>query len=217
MGESKKLSKREHEVLVAIRNYLAHNNKLPSYRQIGTNLGYDSSPQRVSYFISQLMKKGYLVKMQDGRFKINYDFTEENLENFENIETVEVPLLGTIPCGPTMTVDECVEGTLRVSTEIAKKGSQYFFLRAKGDSMNQAGINEGDILFIKSQVCAENGDRVVALVDGAVTLKEFRRVDGVSMLVPRSDNPKNVPIFISENCSIQGVVVKVFPGSIIPK
>ena len=217
MGEIKKLSRREHEVLVAIRNYLAHNNKLPSYRQIGMNLGYDSSPQRVSYFISQLMKKGYLEKMQNGRFKINYDFAEENLENFENIETVEVPLLGTIPCGPTMTVDECVEGTLRVSTEIAKKGSQYFFLRAKGDSMNQAGIVEGDILFVKSQVCAENGDRVVALVDGAVTLKEFRRADGVSMLIPRSDNPKNVPIFISENCSIQGVVKKVFPGSIIPK
>jgi repressor LexA len=217
MRQKNKLSKREYEVLVAIRNYLAHNNRLPSYREIGKNLGYDSSPQRVSYFMTRLMKKGYLTKDTNSRFTINYDFAEEQLDSFNNIETVEVPILGTIPCGPTMTVEECVEGTIKVSTEIAKKGNQYFFLRATGDSMNLAGIQEGDMLLARSQVCADNGDRVVALVDGGVTLKEFRRVDGINMLLPKSDNPKNKPIIISESCSIQGVVTQVFPSDIFPR
>lgn len=209
------MSKRELEVLRAIRNYLAHHNEVPSYRQLGKELGYESSPQRVAYFVKRLEDKGY-ISMDGGGIKINLNVAEQQLENFDNIETVEIPLLGTIPCGPTAAVEECVEGTLRISTNIAKRGSQYFLLRAKGDSMDLAGINEGDILLIKSQPCADNGDRVVALVDGQVTLKEFQKINGVSMLLPRSTNDKNKRVIISEECSIQGVVVDVFPGDIFP-
>lgn len=210
------MSKRELEVLRAIRNYLAHHSKVPSYRQLGRELGYKSSPNRVAYFVKRLEDKGY-VSTDKGDIKINFNVAEEQLDKFDNIETVEIPLLGTIPCGPTIAAEECVEGTLRVSTNIAKRGSQYFLLRAKGDSMNLAGINEGDILLIRSQVTADNNDRVVALVDNEVTLKEFQRTNGVNMLLPRSTNDKNKPIIISENCSVQGVVIKVFPGDIFTK
>ena len=210
-----KISKRESEVLQAIYNHLLLSKKLPSYRTLGKELGYDSSPQRVSYFIRQLKLKGFLVEGDEGELVVNHELADKYLEKSHNIDVINVPLLGTIPCGPTASVEECVEDTYQISTNIAKKGNQYFLLRATGDSMDKAGIREGDIMLISTQPCADNGDKVVALVDNQVTLKEFRKIDGTSMLIPRSTNPKNKPVILSEGCTIQGVVVKVFPRGIL--
>ncbi|MCL5094348.1 MAG: hypothetical protein M1355_04420 [Patescibacteria group bacterium] len=218
MRESKNLSKRELEVLAALRGYLAHNNKLPSYRKLGDELGYKSSPQRVAYFISRLRDKGYISINKEGGININYDAAKEYLDNYGSIETVDVPMYeGSIPCGTAVDAEQQTKAVYKISTRIAPKGNNYYLLKAKGDSMDKAGINEGDILLIKSQPCPEDKDKVAALVDNEVTLKEFRRIDGLAMLVPKSTSPRHKPIIITENCSIQGVVVKVFPGDIFPK
>jgi repressor LexA len=83
--------------------------------------------------------------------------------------------------------------------------------------MNQAGIQNGDLLLIRVQNIANNGDKVVALIDNEVTVKEFRKSDVTCMLVPHSDDPQYQSIVISDDCSIQGVVEKVFPGNLFPK
>ena len=97
---------------------------------------------------------------------------------------------------------------------MAKKGSQYFLLRASGDSMNLAGINNRDILLIKQQNTADNGQQVVALINDEATVKIFEKKSGAVILRPKSTNSAHRPIILTDNCQIQGVVIAVLPADL---
>jgi repressor LexA len=85
-------------------------------------------------------------------------------------------------------------------------------LKAKGDSMNKKGINPGDLILVRQQHTAKNGDLVVALINDEATVKEYRILDEAIALVPRSTNPKHKPIVLQDDFMIQGVVQKVLAG-----
>jgi repressor LexA len=97
---------------------------------------------------------------------------------------------------------------------MAKKGHEYFLLRAMGDSMDQAGINDKDILLVRQQETSVNGDKVVALIDEEATVKVFERKNDVIILRPKSKNLTHKPIVLTDNCKIQGVVVAVLPSDL---
>lgn len=97
---------------------------------------------------------------------------------------------------------------------MAKKGSTYFLLRASGDSMDEAGINSGDLLLIRQQDSAENGDKVVALINDEATVKVFEKTRDAVILRPKSKNKNHKPIILTDNCMIQGVVVAVLPSDL---
>ena len=80
--------------------------------------------------------------------------------------------------------------------------------------MNKAGINSGDLLLVRQQDVAENGDKVVALINDEATVKLFERTSGVVILRPKSTNKTHKPIILTNNCMIQGVVVAVLPGDL---
>ena len=80
--------------------------------------------------------------------------------------------------------------------------------------MNEAGIDGGDLVLVRQQPSAENGDKVVALIDDEATVKELHREKNVVVLKPRSTNKKHKPIVLTENFIIQGVVQSVLPGSL---
>ena len=82
-------------------------------------------------------------------------------------------------------------------------------LRAFGDSMNKAGINDGDLVLVRQQQTAENGDKVVALIDDEATIKEFHHEGDMIILKPQSTNSKHRPIILTWDFKIQGVVEKV--------
>jgi repressor LexA len=77
--------------------------------------------------------------------------------------------------------------------------------------MNNTGINDGDLVLVRSQQSAENGARVVALIDNEATIKEFWRGNGVVLLKPNSTNNQHRPIILTENFLIQGEVITVIP------
>ena len=131
-----------------------------------------------------------------------------------SVSTVEVPLVGAVTCGTPMLAEENVQTRIPVSTAFAKKGSPHFLLRAIGDSMNQAGIKSGDLLLVRQEAVAEDGDRVVALINDEATVKIFEQADGAVILRPKSSNKKHKPIVLTDNCVIQGVVVAVLPGDL---
>src|SRR5206468_2058202 len=103
--------------------------------------------------------------------------------------TVDVPLVGSVACGTPLLAVENFEAHVAVSKSLARPGSKYFLLRAKGDSMDRAGIEDGDLVLVRQQSHAENGDGVVALIDDDATIKAFHREKGVVVLRPRSNNP----------------------------
>lgn len=123
---------------------------------------------------------------------------------------VRVPLVGSAPCGNPLLGEENIEEYVEVDKRKIRAGFAYFILRAEGDSMNLAGINDGDLVLCRQQLKADTGDRVVALLGGEnVTIKYYDKQDGRRVLLPKSSNGEHQPILPDEGDSVQGVVQEV--------
>jgi repressor LexA len=124
-------------------------------------------------------------------------------------EMINVPLVGSAPCGAPLFAEENIEEMVPVAKEKLQGGLQYFILRATGDSMDEAGINDGDLILCKQKLTARENDIVAALINDEVTIKEFHREGDVIILKPRSTNPEHQPYHLTEGVQIQGIVQEV--------
>lgn len=126
-------------------------------------------------------------------------------------EMVNIPLYDSIGCGELMFADSSIKETISIKSNFLAKGYKYFILRTSGDSMNQVGVNDGDLVLCRKNYHPQEGDVVVALIGDDATLKEFHRENGVVVLKPRSNNPehKSRRFAEGEEITIQGVMVKV--------
>lgn len=203
-----KLNKKEAETIRHIRNWIMHNGRVPSIRELMNALDY-KSPNSVSLLIKSLMEKGVIKKRDSGDLQLVKDLGETS----SHARTINVPLVGTVACGTPILAQENIEAMIPVSVNLARPGGKYFLLRADGDSMDKAGINDGDLVLVRQQQTADNGDKVVALIDDKATVKEFRRGKEVITLVPKSTNKKYKPIILTENFQVQGVVVATVPNT----
>lgn len=201
------LTRKESDAVRHIRNWITHKGKLPSVRELMTALGY-KSPHSVTLLIKSLISKGILGKRPNGALQLIRD-TQESLAH---ARTIDIPLVGTVACGTPLLAQENIEAMIPVSVNLARPGHKYFLLRAKGDSMDDAGINDGDLVLVRQQQTAENGDKIVALIDDEATVKEFKRGQDCVILVPRSTNRHHKPIILSGGFQVQGVVVTAITG-----
>ena len=186
-----------------VKYKIIHYGESPSLREINDVTG-GKSPRSASLVIDRLID-AELIK------KIGRQLVLMGVPSSTSISTVEVPLIGAVTCGTPALAEENIQTYIPVSTALAKKGSKYFILRAIGDSMNQAGINSGELLLIRQQDTAQDGEKVVALINDEATVKIFERANGVVVLRPKSSNKTHKPIILTDNCIIQGVVVAVLP------
>jgi repressor LexA len=127
-----------------------------------------------------------------------------------NSTAVSLPIVGTVRAGTPQPPLEDIEGYFSIDLS-QHKGENGFFLRVKGDSMSGAGIFAGDLALIRPQAKAENGDIVVALVDGEATLKRFFRERGKIRLQP--ENPAMEPLIIcpgKQDIAIIGRVTGIY-------
>lgn len=125
-------------------------------------------------------------------------------------EMIGVPLVGSAPCGEPLLGESNIEEMVMVEKSKIKPGAKYFILRASGDSMNKADINDGDLVLCRYSEKGETGDRVVALLGGEnVTIKMYDKKDGRRILLPNSTNKSHQPIIPEEGDSVQGVVQEV--------
>ena len=201
-----KLSQKQSAAVRCIRNQIMHKGKTPSVRELMTALEY-KSPRSAALIIEELIQKGILKKRSNGDLQLIKDMDSDSV----HAHTVDIPLLGMVTCGVPILAQENIEGYIPVSVSIAKPGAKYFLLRAKGDSMNKAGINDGDLILVRQQSAAQNGDIVVALIDDEATVKEFQNNKNCVVLMPRSSNKNHNPIILNENFQVQGVAVTTIP------
>jgi len=199
-------SRKELEAVRHIRNAMVRQSRTPSVRELMTALGY-KSPRSAQDILEQLEEKGVIMKLHSGHYQLLMD----PIFSGSHTQTIDVPLVGSVACGKPILAEENIEGYIPVSTKIAKPGARHFFLQARGDSMDKAGIQDGDIVLVRHQLTANEGDRVVALIDDEATIKEYRRSNGMVVLMPRSTNPKHKPIILTEDFKVQGVVITVIP------
>ncbi|MBQ7556092.1 repressor LexA [bacterium] len=121
--------------------------------------------------------------------------------------SIMVPVLGRVACGLPRYAEENIEEYVRMPEALIGSG-EFFLLRAVGDSMVGAGINEGDLVLVKRQNTAEKGQIVVALVGEEATLKRFYPEAGKKHVRLHPENPAIKDIVVP-GCDIQGVAVKV--------
>lgn len=159
------------------------------------------------YELQSLVLKTFTKK---GRLK-NISSTPK-IDKKLGAQTVKIPLLGSVPCGAPLLAEENVENKFQISTALAKPPHKYFLLEAKGDSMDLAGIDDGDLVLVRQQVTAQNGDRIVALIDGEVTIKEYQASKGIIILKPKSRNLNHKQIVLTNDFQVQGIVVAVIPN-----
>lgn len=200
------LSDKDKKAFALIRNKIIHYGESPTLREINEVTG-GKSPRSASLVIDRLVESGLIKK--SGRNLILANTYSES-----SVSTIDIPLVGSVACGTPIFAEENIQTYIPISTRMAQKGSTYFLLRASGDSMDQAGINSGDLLLIRQQDSAENGDKVVALINDEATVKVFEKTRDAVILRPKSKNKNHKPIILTDNCMIQGVVVAVLPSDL---
>ena len=205
--KARQISNKDLEALRVIRNSLMHKGKIPSIRELMTSLGY-RSPRSAAVIYERLLAKGILRRKEDGNLQLVKGIEDET----ERAQTVDVPLVGSISCGVPVLAEENIEAMIPVSTKLARSPHKYFLLRAQGDSMDLKGNNERDLLLIRQQQTARNGDIVVALIDDETTIKEFQASNEAIVLMPRSSNKKHTPIILTSDFQVQGVMVAKVPA-----
>lgn len=200
MGEES-LSIKARESLKHIRSLAMQYGRVPSVRDLMAKMEY-KSPRSAMLLMNELEENGFLEKKADGSYKMIKDLSTSGMAR-----TISVPLVGSVACGGPLLAEENIEAYIPVSISLVKPGSKYFLLRAVGDSMDKAGINSGDLVLVKQQNAAENGQNVVALIDDDATLKEYQHKGNVVALIPRSSNPKHKPIILEREFQIQGIII----------
>ena len=193
------LTAKQKTTLATISDMKTKFGRSPTLREIKDALGYAgiSSVQR---HVDALKKKGYLQ---------NVPYQARSLEVTFSIQTVNIPLVGNIAAGTPILAQENVEAYIPYDGSKLGESKSYFFLRAIGDSMNKAGIDDGDFVLVKSQQTANTGEKVVALIGDEATIKKFKYENGMAVLYPESTNSANKPIYVMENLLIQGIVYDV--------
>ncbi len=124
------------------------------------------------------------------------------------VASAGVPLLGQVACGIPKYAEENIEEYMRLPVSLIGKGD-FFLLRAYGDSMVEAGIDDNDLVLIRMQDTAEPGQIVVALVEDTATLKRFYPDPAKHRVRLHPENSVMEDIYV-ESCEIQGIAVKVF-------
>ncbi|MDD4910502.1 MAG: transcriptional repressor LexA [Candidatus Omnitrophica bacterium] len=200
------LTKKQLEAIRHIRNWLMHKGYAPSIRELMADLSY-KSPRSVQDILEQLQEKGVIKKFKNGDYQLIRDLDFGSM----HAQTTNIPIVGTVACGTPILAEENIEGFIPVSTALAKPGSKYYLLHAQGDSMDKAGINDGDLVLVRQQSTANEGDRVVALINEEATIKEFHRTQNMIILRPKSSNEGHKPIILTDDFQIQGVVIAVIP------
>ncbi|MEV6596145.1 transcriptional repressor LexA [Actinoplanes sp. NPDC051346] len=197
------LTPRQRAILTVIRDWAIRYGYPPSTREIADAVGL-ASTSSVSRHLRILEDRDFLRRGRNATRPVDVRmFLESTARQADH--TVGVPLVGTIAAGTPMLAQEHAEETLTLPRDLVGRG-ELFCLRIQGDSMVDAAICDGDIVVVRQQSEAHNGDIVAAMIDEEATVKVFRRRSGHVLLEPR--NPAYEPID-GDRAVILGRVVSV--------
>lgn len=193
------LTPRQDEALRAIRNFIAHHGMPPTVRELAKAMEVKSST--AFYLMRELAQKGMIRRGSLGARSLTVG------DQALGCGCEELPILGVIAAGGPIEAIENPSGTITVERSLLN-GAKGFALRVAGRSMIEAGILDGDVVVVRKQPAAEDGDVVVALIENEATLKRFYR-DGKRVRLEPA-NREMPPIFVKGGeFAIQGKVVGV--------
>lgn len=189
------------EIIISIKrcieDYFDSYNMSPSVREISSQTGISKST--VQRYLDAMERAGIITRSDFGIETPYISKTER--------EMVSVAKIGSIPCGPLDDREAYIDGYVKLPKSFVGKGT-FFILTADGNSMVEAGIDDGDMVIIRKQDYANKGDIVVALADGQNTLKRYFPEPENKRVRLHPENSEMEDIFVT-NCMIQGVATTV--------
>jgi repressor LexA len=205
LGRKKRLTREA--VLKAINDSFINRGLPPTIEELRRKLGVGST-RTVLRYLKWLEGEGDIERWSGARG------LRALRNDSSSVRTRAVPVVGQAPAGPLMLAEQNIDGWVQMPKTIARPGSEYFLLRVRGNSMNKAKvagekIEDGDLVVIRQQATANDGDIVVALIDGEATIKRFAKGSGYYVLKPDSTDTKHHPIVADRDFQLQGVVVRV--------
>ena len=198
--ENTTLNDKEKKVLEYIKKQIKDTGYPPSVREICAALGFKSTSSAHQY-IWRLAEKGYIDKGDLKTRAIRVVGTES---------TISVPIVGKVAAGEPILATENIEDYMSIGESFFTKDAlqnDNFILKVQGESMIEAGINDGDYIIVTKQSTARNGQIVVAMIEGEATVKTFYKEDGYIRLQPENStmDPR-----IVKDCQILGKVIGLF-------
>jgi len=207
---SRELTDRQKEILEFIESYLELNGYPPTYREIGKHFNI-SSTFGVKRHIDALIKKGYLNSERNSSRVLSLVNAEKMLEKHYNSNSIEIPIVGRVAAGYPIFAQENIEGMLNVDSSIVHGRDKVFALKVQGDSMINAGILEGDLVIVKQQKEAKEGEIIIALLGDESTVKRFSQPDdSIINLIPENEKYSVIEVKDTDEFSVVGKVVGVF-------
>ena len=188
-------TEKQQKILDVIRDFTSEMGYPPSVREIGERVGLSSS-STVQSHLKTLERRGLLRRdPTKPRALVPADLVLRGASGPERPEGVTIPIVGRVAAGVPITAAENLEDTFILPAGFVRR-SGAFMLRVKGDSMVDAAILDGDLIVVDPGPTAENGEIVVAMIDGEATVKRFFREAGRIRLQP--ENRDMAPIYADD-------------------
>ncbi|GAA0176852.1 transcriptional repressor LexA [Clostridium sediminicola] len=194
-------SNKQEEIFEFIKSQLIDKGYPPTVREIGAHVGLKST-STVHGHLSRLEKKG-LIKRDPSKPRAIVLVGASRSKT----EMIDIPIVGKVTAGEPILAVENIEDTFSLPISYIKNSNPLFGLNIRGESMINAGINNGDMAIIEKVNSAQNGDIVVAMIDNEATIKRFFKEEDHIRLQPENDNME--PIIV-KNCSILGKLVGLY-------
>jgi len=207
MNKATRLTQKQEEFFNILTDYIRWEKIPPTNREILKMMDL-KSPRSIAQYLDVLEEGGYIKRGKGAR---NIRILKSPYDNSDSRKILQVPVVGYVPCGMPFLAEENIERNVVISEKIAKPPYKYFILRAVGDSMNKAGINNGNLVLVRQQMTANNGDMVVALIDDEATIKRICLRKDHIILKPESTSSEHCPIVLERDFRIQGIVVMSMP------
>ena len=199
------LTARQQEVCDFIAEFIATHSFPPTIREIGAY--FEISLRAVQDHLIALEKKGFIITAGGERRSRCLKLVHKKHGEQKHDAAFPVPILGSVAAGKPVMSEENFSGNVYVAVSDLKPNKRYFALKVRGTSMIEAGILDGDLALIEQRQTAENGQIVVAIVNGAITLKRFYKETNKIRLVPEnSDFPTQI---YSSDVQLAGVLVRI--------
>lgn len=197
-----RITEKQTEILEYIKECVLKKGYPPSVREICEAVHLKSTSSVHSH-LETLEEKGYIRR--DPTKPRTIEIIDEEF-NPARRELVNIPVIGTVAAGQPILAEENISDYFPIPADILPNGD-VFMLEVKGESMINAGILNGDKVIVRMQNTAENGDKVVALLDDSATVKTFYKEDGHYRLQPENDTMDPI---ISDEVQILGRVIGIF-------
>lgn len=197
-----KITAKQQEILDYIKDEILRKGYPPAVREICEAVHLKSTSSVHSH-LETLEKNGFIRR--DPTKPRAIEICDESFQMIRS-EMTSLPVVGNVAAGQPILAEENVESYFPVPAEIVPTGNPCFILKVRGESMINAGIYDGDQIFVQSCKEAHNGQMVVALIDDSATVKTFYKEDGHIRLQPENDTMD--PIIV-DDCQIIGKVFGV--------